>query len=110
MSQRFQAVLGHCLKALTHCPKSLKALREWGLSEISLDALEGINITTFFNRLSAQHRNESTNTDVWQQFYTRRLGDWFDAFKTLKFIHHLRDSDYPNINYRQLALLNQQAR
>ena len=102
--------LGHCLKALTHCPKSLKALREWGLSEISLDALEGINITTFFNRLSAQHRNESTNTDAWQQFYTRRLGDWFDAFKTLKFIHHLRDSDYPNINYRQLALLNQQAR
>ena len=102
--------LGHCLTALSHCPKSLKALHEWGLSEISLDALERINIATFFNRLSAQHRKEPFNTDAWRQFYTRRLGDWFDAFKTLKFIHHLRDSDYPNINYRQLELLNQQAR
>jgi hypothetical protein len=104
------AELGRSLKALTHCPQSFETLREQGLSEPSLDALERINIASFFNRLSAQHRKEPTHPAAWQQFYARRLGDWFDAFKTLKFIHNLRDGYYPNINYQQLILLNQQAR
>ncbi len=32
-----------------------------------------------------------------RQFY-KQLNVWFDAFKTLKFIHYLRDNFYPNIS------------
>ena len=31
----------------------------------------------------------------------RRLHTWFDAFRTLKFIHALRDGGFPSIPYRQ---------
>jgi len=32
------------------------------------------------------------------QTYSKHMNTWFDAFKTLKFIHYLQENDYPSIN------------
>jgi len=34
--------------------------------------------------------------------FTRQVHTWFDAFRTLKLIHELRDSCLPSINYQTL--------
>jgi hypothetical protein len=43
-----------------------------------------------------QHSNNASG-------FTRHLHNWFDGFRTLKFIHALRDDFYPSINLRQLC-------
>ena len=60
--------------------------------EIQL-AARHINIRTLFQhiesqRLSGKQRQEHTHL-------------WFDGFKTLKFLHFLRDNYYPNLSYKQ---------
>lgn len=37
-----------------------------------------------------------------QQDYERHLHQWFDGFRTLKFIHGLRDTSYPMLSLNQL--------
>ena len=34
------------------------------------------------------------------QRYQQHLNDWFDAFRTLKFLHYLRSESYPDLSYR----------
>jgi len=34
--------------------------------------------------------------------YSKQLHSWFDAFKTLKFVHYLRDNQRPNVCIRTL--------
>jgi len=36
--------------------------------------------------------------------FTRQMHTWFDAFRTLKLIHFLRDGDYPSIPYAKLEV------
>lgn len=36
--------------------------------------------------------------------FTRQMHTWFDAFRTLKLIHFLRDSDFPSIPYANLEM------
>jgi hypothetical protein len=35
--------------------------------------------------------------------FSRQMHTWFDAFRTLKLIHTLRDNDLPNVSYASLA-------
>lgn len=37
-----------------------------------------------------------------QQAFDRHFLNWFDGFRTLKLIHHLRDHAYPNLNNEEL--------
>ena len=43
---------------------------------------------------------------VKQAQFDRQLNVWFDAFKTLKFIHSVRDEYYPNIPLSQAIELS----
>ncbi|SET49388.1 glycosyltransferase family 2 protein [Thalassotalea agarivorans] len=57
-----------------------------GLTEVSRQALQALNI----------HRFVSANLNVSQSQFDKQLVHWFDAFKTLKYIHFLRDNGYPD--------------
>lgn len=37
--------------------------------------------------------------------FSKHMHDWFDAFRTLKLVHGLRDRYYPSINIRELGAL-----
>lgn len=39
----------------------------------------------------------------------KQINDWFDAFKTLKYIHHLREHHWPSISAEQLSRARQHA-
>lgn len=39
------------------------------------------------------------------QGFLKHMHDWFDAFKTLKSVHGLRDDVYPSISFRELQML-----
>lgn len=69
------------LEGLKLSTSSLAALREIG-------AIKGIK--------AAQKIATSAQT------YRKHMGIWFDAFKTLKFIHYLQKNNYPNISTSDL--------
>jgi len=48
------------------------------------------------NKAIQAARKVSTSTES----YNKHLHTWFDAFKTLKFIHQLRDRSYPNLDIK----------
>lgn len=61
-----------------------------GLSlSIMFEALDAIGINSFFEHVSKQNIDE---TKIKTEF-----NNWFDAFKTLKFIHHLSNKAFPKI-------------
>lgn len=64
------------------------ALKDLPLSTETLKALEAIGV----NKAIDTARKTSTSTET----FNRHMNNWFDAFKTLKFIHHLRNNIYPN--------------
>ena len=37
------------------------------------------------------------------QSYIKHMHTWFDAFKTLKFVHSLRDNSYPNVSLHEIS-------
>ena len=39
------------------------------------------------------------------QRYRRHLNDWFDAFRTLKFVHYLRAEKHPDLSYKNWSSL-----
>jgi len=58
-----------------------------GLSAASLEALESIGLDTLINHISTHIKNEKQAT--------QQIELWFDAFKTLKFIHYLQNTKFP---------------
>jgi len=59
------------------------------LPEASLKASQNIGV----EQAIESARQISTST----QSYNKHMNTWFDAFKTLKFVHHLRHNEYPNV-------------
>lgn len=57
------------------------------LSEVTQKALEDIGALTFIAKQKRQSREQ----------YQKQVDIWFDAFKTLKFIHAVRDIKFKNI-------------
>lgn len=55
-----------------------------------------------FEQALSHARKHSSNPHT----FTRHIHNWFDAFKTLKFIHHLRNHHYPSIPYSKLRAKN----
>ncbi len=69
-------------------------LDELPLPTSTLQALQAIGAL----KAIAAARKVSTS----EQSYNKHLHTWFDAFKTLKFIHQLREKRYPNIEIAML--------
>ncbi len=64
------------------------ALQDLPLSADTLKALESIDT----NKGIDAARKTSTSTET----FSKHMNNWFDAFKTLKFIHYLKNNSYPN--------------
>lgn len=94
---------------LLYNPESFELLRRWNnfyfnsdfssndFSEIKnnfpneyINFLEEQN---FFNVILSLKKNSKSS----QQFFQQKI-KWFDAFKTLKLVHYLRDNGFPNLN------------
>jgi len=73
--------------------ESREELEQWcsDLPKHIVNALESLDINNF---LAKQHKANKTQ-------FNKQLHVWFDAFKTLKFIHYLRDHQWPNIPFDQ---------
>ena len=63
-------------------------LNELPLPASTLKALQSIGAS---KAIEAARRISAS-----EQSYNKHLHTWFDAFKTLKFVHHLRENGYPN--------------
>jgi len=50
-----------------------------------------------FNSLVTKRKKDIKSETVFLKF----LGDWFDAFRTLKFVHHLRQH-YPSVSFEEI--------
>lgn len=74
-------------------------LDDLNLSTIGLAALEAIDAIKGIKAA----RKIATSA----QSYSKQMNTWFDAFKTLKFIHHLQENDYPSISASDLKRLIQ---
>jgi hypothetical protein len=61
----------------------------WSYSPLILDALSVLGLRNILPHAYQQ----CSNSDYFQRY----LWIWFDAFRTLKFIHHLRDNGFPNL-------------
>jgi hypothetical protein len=71
------------------------ALNELPLPASTLEALQSIGASKAIEAA----RKVSTSA----QIYNKHLHTWFDAFKTLKFIHSLRDNSYPNVSWHEIS-------
>ena len=85
--------LKHCLASFKHLWQQRSQLDSWlaNLSPPSQQALNNIGFCRFVEK-QKQANNKQFN---------KQLHVWFDSFKTLKFIHQLRDLEYPNIPLQQ---------
>lgn len=68
-----------------------------GLPEDILGALHHLNVPRILQHLQRQIKDELSAT--------KALHDWFDAFKTLKFIHYLQDNYYSPLPLRDCLKL-----
>lgn len=95
---------------LLYDPKSFTLLKTW---LHLLDLLNAHNLNETLNQINkidfGLHKFVIDNKIelFWKKLCSQKLNDtqikrqkhyWFDAFKTLKLIHHLRDTSYPLIN------------
>jgi hypothetical protein len=85
--------LKHLLKEFKSLPNHADSFIDWqqSLSPATQKALNAINIEHLFAHLVKQAKTPEQ--------YHYFIGEWFDAFKTLKFIHALRQ------NYADMPLL-----
>jgi len=74
----------HTLPKLFDC-----TLEELTLKESTLETLLEMNIKTAIEHAKTQSHSETA--------FSRHMNIWFDGFRTLKFIHILRDKGYNNI-------------
>ncbi len=92
---------------LTYHPATFQVLRQWlvfagthwedsgamlqsgaeGIAPALADFLEGQGFVDAWDRIRSHCREEAQRK--------RQFHQWFDAFRTLKFTHHLRDNGYP---------------
>jgi hypothetical protein len=61
----------------------------WSHNLLILDALSVLGLRDILPHAYQQCRN--------LDYFQRYLWTWFDAFRTLKFIHYLRDNGFPNV-------------
>jgi hypothetical protein len=59
--------------------------------------LDSLSMEKFFGHIAKQGKNGIPASKRLEHF-----NNWFDAFKTLKFIHYLRDHHFPNLALREL--------
>jgi len=87
--------LKQCLYAMTHLWEEKEELSLWfsNLSEPAQYALKALN----FNKLTAHILKQVSN----KQQCERHIEQWFDGFRTLKFMHILQDGFYASIPLRQ---------
>ncbi len=69
-------------------------LDDLALSSLTLQALQTLGTA----QAIVAARKISTSAPS----YSKQLHTWFDAFKTLKFVHYLRDNQHPNVCIRTL--------
>ncbi len=71
---------------------TLIVLSDWQhkLSEICLQAFNNIGFSSFLEKQLKQYQGNDKQLK-------NQVNDWFDAFKTLKFIHAIRALSYPDI-------------
>ncbi len=86
-------LLKQCLSAFEQLWLHREQLDLWyaKLDEAIVNALDAIAFNRFLEKNSNHH----------QQQFDKQLQVWFDGFKTLKFIHALRDFGYANIPLTQ---------
>lgn len=83
--------LREVLRVLWSKPSSLNEIH---LSQTTIDAL------TFLDIEQAFEHSDKQNLKLEQ--YQHHIKTWFDGFKTLKFVHYLRDHGYPMLSEVQL--------
>ncbi len=84
---RVFVALNTWLKAMANSQNT--ALKDLPLPIYILQALQAIGTDKAIDAA----RKVSTTT----QTFNKHMNIWFDGFKTLKFIHYLRDNTYPNV-------------
>ena len=92
--------LKNCLLALDSFWDNRNNYQHWysSLSEPTQFGLEQLR----FNRLIEHLLNQNTN----KQQTLVQINQWFDAFRTLKFIHYLQENSYPPIPLEQALKIN----
>lgn len=73
-------------------PKTLDSLM---VSEICSEALQHQGIDKAFSHAQNQKLNPVQ--------YDLHIKSWLDGFRTLKFVHYLRDNGYPSLSYNDLS-------
>ncbi len=91
-------------------PKSFQILKEWLNFFLSENVFDAKNILDEANKINSELGNfliSQNFREDWQRIaknnnsileIQKQKIFWFDAFRTLKLIHHLRDNGYPSIN------------
>ena len=70
-------------------------------SQLIIQGLHGLGFEKALEHCRQQAKNQAQ--------FTKQLWQWFDGFRTLKFIHWLRDNNYPSIGFSDwMGLLQQQ--
>ena len=92
------AIFEHLKGVLSSFNSLPSSLDECNISPLSQKALRSLGIEVAFRHLTKQCKTT--------QQYLLHIHHWFDAFRTLKFVHYLRDNHFPNISYHQLKAEN----
>ena len=71
----------------------VRPLNDLPLSASTLDALQTIGV---IKAIEAARKVSNS-----PQSYIKHMHTWFDAFKTLKFVHSLRDCSFPNVSQHE---------
>lgn len=56
-------------------------------------------INNFYNKIKEIHQHTANETTFHQRFF-----QWFNAFMTLKYVHHARDTYYPSVPVSEAAI------
>ena len=67
-----------------------------------IEALFSNELQHEFLRESGLAEQIRTKQGQSKQVFSKFLNDWFDGFRTLKFIHFVRDRRYPSVSFREL--------
>ena len=78
--------------------RTQKAFQNMNLSAEARNAAKQIDIDSFLKHVESQN--------LQGDHYRKHFHLWFDAFRTLKFLHWLRDNHFPDVSYMQLQALD----
>lgn len=88
------------LKTLLSMFPMLRNEHEKALSSLNTEAHNALHAFGINNAI--QHAAQHSNTE---QGFLKHMHTWFDALKTLQFVHALRDSKYPSVTAQNLDQL-----